>query len=186
MSKEKPFVRYKNWADQHPILSTTAETVGVVALKYGVSQLGDKANINLVNANKEVKETFDRSISEAALLFTGSAPIEEELTFRVLPDVASKHLKKSGHDVSAKVMTEVSDALFGLAHSGLFVRDKKGAIKPNFKVNRKDHAIPVTPYLGGRHYRRLTEARGAHHAVYAHSLNNGLMLVQNIIRKYKS
>lgn len=183
---EKPLAKYKNWADNHPVLATTFETVGVAAVKYGIQSFGKKIDVNLINANPEIKEAHERSLSETALLFTVAAPIEEELTFRAVPNIAARYLKSHGHDTSARVAVKAADSLFVLAHSGLFIKDKGGQIKPNFRVNRKDHAIPVGPYIGGKHYRHLAEARGVGYAIYAHSLNNTLALTERTIRKLKS
>ncbi|MBI3494920.1 CPBP family intramembrane metalloprotease [Candidatus Saccharibacteria bacterium] len=186
MSKEKPSVRYKKWAEEHSIFATTAETVGIAAVKYGIQSLGQKINVNLINANPEVKEIHERSLSEAALLFTVAAPLEEELTFRAVPQAVSGYLKNRGHDSSAKAVVRAADMLFVMAHSGLFIKNEGGQIKPNLKVNRVDHAIPAGPYIAAKQYRRLAETRGIRYAVYAHSLNNALALAERTIRKSKS
>lgn len=169
---------YGNWAEKHPVLATSTETLGIAAVKYGISYLGERLGVNLMNANPDVKEAHKKPLAETVLQFTLTAPLEEELLFRAAPNAVSDYLKSRGHDSLARRATKTADFLFAAAHSGLIVKNEAGHPELNFKISREDHALPVGPYIGAKNYQRLTRSRGLGHAMYAHSLNNALALAE--------
>ncbi|MDO8335332.1 MAG: hypothetical protein Q7T74_00925 [Candidatus Saccharibacteria bacterium] len=187
MSKENPIVRYENWAEKHPILATTAETAGFYAVKYAIGRAGNRnLNINLSNANPNVAKVVKRSLTDAAFLITVKAPVKEEVIFRAIPHAASSFLEKRRHPRIAKTVTESADLLFALAHSGLFMRNEDKSISPNFKISRRDHALPVLPYISGRQFTRTNKDRGLGHAIYGHSLNNALALTHRVLNQHSN
>ncbi|MCA9332683.1 CPBP family intramembrane metalloprotease [Candidatus Saccharibacteria bacterium] len=185
---------YEQWAEAHPFMATTAETVASFAAKRAVIWTGKKLGVNFGNAHArhhvdggEVNPIA--AIAQSVVV----APVTEELFFRkfltdTLPntEVAQKHLGENAQKI-CNIVSSVGFALLGHGFDPIRERSEwhspekglynKGNISSAVAPPREwQFALPLGSLIGGEQYRRMYQKRGIKHAVGSHALNNALTI----------
>lgn len=185
---------YEQWADQHPFMATTAESVAAFAAKRAVIWTGKKVGINFGNAHasQHIDGGEINPVAAAAQAIIVS-PVVEELFFRkfltgTLPEsrLAKQHLG----DKSQRICNIVSSIGFAfLGHGFDPINDRSQWQNPEKSLYARENitnsiapikgwnwAVPLGSVIGGEQYRRMYQKRGLGHAIFSHSLNNAMVI----------
>ena len=145
--------RYAEFAEEHPIAATTAETIGI----YAVSSFTRTQLNSLYNDDHNPHFTrYAESPLASAITAVVAAPIVEELAYREAPShVADRYPGLEG------ILKWTSAAVFYSRH-----------------VSDQDDSPPVEAVPGSMYLWGVRQKRGVGHAMYAHALYNAL----NVLR----
>lgn len=169
--------RYRQAAERHPYIATMAETVALHGLRKVLERVGKKTPVSFGNALKD--SHIDAAVEHPIKVAVGAtliAPLKEEISYRLAPNVAAEKAKKRGHEKGAKAIKAVAAVGFAAAHSGIVRPSKDGSFIPEMYSDKSELSVPVSQLIGGANYQRLYDqpGRGLVHSLVAHVTNNTL------------
>ncbi|MDX2776312.1 hypothetical protein PV379_03005 [Streptomyces caniscabiei] len=168
---------YRQAAERHPYVATMAETVALHGLRKVLERVGEKTPLSFGNALKD--SHIDAAVEHPIKVAVGAtliAPLKEEISYRLIPNVAAGKVRKRGHEKGAKAIKAVAAVGFAAAHSGIVRPSKDGLLTPEMYSNKSELSVPVSQLVGGANYQRLYDqpGRGPVHSLVAHVTNNAL------------